>query len=84
LVRPSEVEVVEDGVRGIAVHIGARVASNAQPGEALFGYLAQGDTKNALSLFQEMARQAPKLAAVHQYHGIALARQHNLPEVFLL
>ncbi len=42
--------------------------------------LEQGDTKNALSLFQEMARQAPKLAAVHQYHGIALARQQNLPE----
>jgi tetratricopeptide (TPR) repeat protein len=42
--------------------------------------LEQSDTKNALSLFQEMARQAPKSASVHQYHGIALARQHNLPE----
>ena len=42
--------------------------------------LGQGDTEKALSLLQEIARQAPKLAAVHQYLGIALARQHNLPE----
>ena len=42
--------------------------------------LEQGDTKHALSLLQEMARQAPKLAAVHQYLGIAWAREQNLPE----
>jgi tetratricopeptide (TPR) repeat protein len=42
--------------------------------------LEQGDTKNALSQLLELARQAPKLAAVHQYLGIAWARQHNLPE----
>lgn len=42
--------------------------------------LEQGDTENALSLLQDMARQAPKLAAVHQYLGIAWARQHNLPQ----
>ena len=41
--------------------------------------LEQGDTEKALSLLQELARQAPKLAAVHQYLGIAWARQHNLP-----
>ena len=29
----GECEVTEDGVRGITVHIGARVASKAQPGE---------------------------------------------------
>ncbi len=42
--------------------------------------LEKGDTQNALSLLQEVARQAPKLAAIHQYLGIVWARQHNLPE----
>ena len=31
----GEVEVVEDGVRGIAVHVGARVMSQAGPSEIL-------------------------------------------------
>ena len=31
----GECEVMEDGVRGITVHIGARVTSKAQPGEIL-------------------------------------------------
>jgi class 3 adenylate cyclase len=34
-VHTGEVELVNDGVRGIAVHIGARVAARAQPGEVL-------------------------------------------------
>jgi class 3 adenylate cyclase len=34
-VHTGEVELVNDGVRGIAVHIGARVAAQAQPGEVL-------------------------------------------------
>ncbi len=36
--------------------------------------LEQGDTEHALSLLQELARQAPTLAAVHQYLGIAWPR----------
>jgi Flp pilus assembly protein TadD len=42
--------------------------------------LEEGDTEKALSQLQEVARQAPNSAAVHQYLGIALARQKNLPE----
>jgi tetratricopeptide (TPR) repeat protein len=42
--------------------------------------LEQGNTQQAMPLLQEMAREAPKLAAVHRYLGIAWARQKNLPE----
>jgi class 3 adenylate cyclase len=34
-VHTGEVELADDGVRGIAVHVGARVAAQAQPGEVL-------------------------------------------------
>lgn len=34
-VHTGEVELANDGVRGIAVHVGARVAAQAQPGEVL-------------------------------------------------
>lgn len=34
-VHTGEVELDESGVRGIAVHIGARVAGSAEPGEVL-------------------------------------------------
>jgi class 3 adenylate cyclase len=34
-IHTGEVEVVEQGIGGIAVHIGARVAAKAQPGEVL-------------------------------------------------
>ena len=34
-VHTGECEVLDDGIAGIAVHIGARVASHAEPGEVL-------------------------------------------------
>ncbi len=42
--------------------------------------LEQGDNEKALLLLQELTRQAPKLAIVHQYLGIAWARRHDLPQ----
>ena len=42
--------------------------------------LEQGDTEKALSLLQEVARQAPKLAAVHQYLGIVWMRRKDFPQ----
>jgi len=42
--------------------------------------LEQGDTEKAVSLLQDVARQAPKLAIAHQYLGIALARRHDIPQ----
>jgi len=42
--------------------------------------LEQGDTEKALSLLQELAREAPKVPIVHQYLGIAWARRHDLPQ----
>jgi tetratricopeptide (TPR) repeat protein len=42
--------------------------------------LEEGDHKKALPLLQELAHQAPKLAIVHQYLGIAWARHHDLSQ----
>ena len=42
--------------------------------------LEEGNNEKALSLLQELARQAPKFALVHYYLGIAWARHHDLPQ----
>lgn len=42
--------------------------------------LEQGDNEKALLMLQELTRQAPKLAIVYQYLGIAWARRHDLPQ----
>lgn len=34
-IHTGEIEIAGDGVAGMAVHVGARVASSAQPGEVL-------------------------------------------------
>lgn len=40
--------------------------------------IEEGDAEHALPLLQEVAQQAPRLATVHQYLGIAWARMNNL------
>jgi len=45
--------------------------------------LDEGDYQKALSLLQELARQAPKSAAVHHYLGIAHARNHDLAQAII-
>ncbi len=42
--------------------------------------LEQGDTDQALAMLQDVSRQAPKLAVVHQYLGLAWARRQDLPQ----
>jgi tetratricopeptide (TPR) repeat protein len=42
--------------------------------------LEEGGHEKALPLLQELVHQAPKLAIVHQYLGIARARHHDLPQ----
>ena len=45
--------------------------------------LEEEDNQKALSLLQELTRQAPKFAAAHQYLGIAHARNHDLTQAII-
>jgi tetratricopeptide (TPR) repeat protein len=42
--------------------------------------IEQGDLEKAESLLQELAHEAPKMATVHQYLGIAAARHQDYPK----
>ena len=43
-------------------------------------HLLQGEAQEAMSVLQELGREAPRSATVQQYLGVALARVNRLPE----
>jgi putative PEP-CTERM system TPR-repeat lipoprotein len=42
--------------------------------------MEEGDAEKALPLLQDLTREAPKLAIIHQYLGVAWARRRDFPQ----
>jgi class 3 adenylate cyclase len=61
-VHTGEVELVDGHVRGIAVHIGARVAAEAGPGEVLVSQTVQDLVAGSGLQFEDRGR--------HQLEGV--------------
>jgi len=59
-VHTGEVELAEDGIRGIAVHIGARIAALAEPGEVLVSRTVKDLVAGAGLVFDDRGEHALK------------------------